>query len=123
MRRHSGARRQATAYVAGIGINVNQAAFPRRLAGIATSLRLASGRTHSREELLIHLLECVDSFTTMLVEGGQEPVLRAFSRASSYVTGKRVVVEQRGGTIAGVTDGLDPSGFLYVRQPMTAKEH
>jgi BirA family biotin operon repressor/biotin-[acetyl-CoA-carboxylase] ligase len=105
------------AYVAGIGINVNQTEFPEEIAAIATSLRAASGRTHSREQLLIHLLECVDSFTKMLVEGGREPVLRAFARASSYVKGKRVVVEQRGVTIAGTTDGLDPTGFLYVRQP------
>ncbi len=108
---------EGAAYVAGIGINVNQAEFPEDIAGIATSLRAASGRTHSREQLLIHLLECVDSFAKMLVKGGREPVLRAFSRASSYVKGKSVVVEQRGGTIAGITDGLDPMGFLYVRQP------
>lgn len=105
------------AYIAGIGINVNQSEFPEEIAGIATSLRAASGRTHSREQLLIHLLECVDSFAKMLAEGGREPVLSAFSLASSYVKGKRVIVEQRGGTIAGVTDGLDPAGFLYVCQP------
>lgn len=111
------AEAEGAAYVAGIGINVNQSEFPDDIAGIATSLRAASGRMHSREQVLIHLLECVDSFTKMLVEGGREPVLRAFSRASSYVKGKRVVVEQRGGAITGTTDGLDPMGFLCVRQP------
>ncbi len=105
------------AYVAGIGINVNQSEFPEEIAGTATSLRAATGRAHAREQLLIHLLECVDGFTKMLVEGGREPVLRAFARASSYVTGKRVTVEQRGSTITGITDGLDATGFLYVRRP------
>lgn len=105
-------------YIAGIGINVNQTEFPEDLAGTATSLRAASGRTHSREQLLIHLLESVDSFTKMLVEGGREPVLQAFSRASSYVKGKRVLVEHGApAAIEGITDGLDPRGFLYVRKP------
>ncbi|MGE5570190.1 MAG: biotin--[acetyl-CoA-carboxylase] ligase [Rhodospirillales bacterium] len=104
-------------YIAGIGINVNQTEFPEELAGTATSLRAVSGQTHSREQLLIHLLESVDSFTKMLVEGGREPVLEAFSRASSYVKGKRVLVEHGAAPVAGITDGLDPRGFLYVRRP------
>jgi BirA family transcriptional regulator, biotin operon repressor / biotin---[acetyl-CoA-carboxylase] ligase len=105
------------AFVAGIGINVNQESFPEEIAPIATSLRLAAGRTHSRELLLIRLLETIDSFTRMLAEGGKDPILKLFTRASSYVTGKRVIVEQGDRVIEGITDGLDASGFLYVRQP------
>lgn len=104
------------ALIAGIGINVNQTEFPEPIAGLATSLRMASGRAHSREELLIHLLDSVDSFTRMLAEGGREPILRMFARASSYVRGKRVIVEQGHARVEGVTEGLDPSGFLYVRR-------
>lgn len=52
----------------------------------------------------------------MLVDGGKAPVLRAFARASSYACGKRVIVEQGDATIQGTTDGLDPSGFLLLRQ-------
>jgi BirA family transcriptional regulator, biotin operon repressor / biotin---[acetyl-CoA-carboxylase] ligase len=105
------------AFIAGIGINVNHRAFPPELAAIATSLRLAAGRPLSREALLIHLLETVDSFTHMLAEGGTDPILGMFARASSYVAGKRVIVEQGGQVIEGVTEGLDASGFLYVRRP------
>lgn len=105
------------AFLAGIGINVNHASFPPDLADIATSLHLASGRPQSRESLLIHLLETVDGFTRMLAEGGREPVLRMFARASSYASGKRVVVDQGGAVLEGVTDGLDSSGFLRLRLP------
>jgi len=104
------------AFIAGIGINVNQTAFPPDIAGSATSLRLASGREHSREDLLENLLRSVDSFLKMLLEGGHESVVRMFSRASSYTFGKRVVVEQGGAVLEGVTDGLTPSGFLLLRQ-------
>jgi len=103
-------------FIAGIGINVNHSAFPEELAAAAMSLRLVSGITQSRERLLVNLLRAVDSFARMLVDGGKAPVLRAFARASSYACGKRVIVEQGDAAIQGTTDGLDPSGFLLLRQ-------
>jgi BirA family biotin operon repressor/biotin-[acetyl-CoA-carboxylase] ligase len=105
-----------TAFLVGIGVNVNQAAFPAELARSATSLRLVSGVEHSREALLEALLVSVDSFAKMLVEGGRDPVVLMFARASSYTFGKRVNVEQAGALIEGVTDGLTPSGFLLLRR-------
>jgi BirA family biotin operon repressor/biotin-[acetyl-CoA-carboxylase] ligase len=104
------------AFIAGIGINVNQPSFPDDVRDIATSLRLFSGAPHSRECLLIEVLGAVDRFARMLSEGGRDPVLRMFERASSYVRGKRVKVEHGDGIMEGVTDGLDDSGFLWVRR-------
>ncbi len=104
------------AFIAGIGINVNHACFPAELTAHAISLRMASGQSHSRERLLADLLPAVDSFARMLVEGGRAPVLRMFARASSYACGKRVVVEQGGVMLCGTTQGLDPAGFLTLRQ-------
>lgn len=106
---------EGPAFLAGIGINVNHTAFPPELVDLATSLRLASGRPQSRESLLIHLLETADGFVRMLEEGGREPVLRQFARASSTVCGRRVRVEQGGVSLEGVTEGLDSSGFLLLR--------
>lgn len=97
--------------VAGIGINVNHAAFPPELAGQATSLRQHTGNVHSREELLAALVACVDAFTRMLYDGGVAPVLEQFARRSSYARGKHVTVDG----FEGVTAGLDASGFLRVR--------
>ncbi len=104
------------AALAGIGINVNHPAFPEELAGLAVSLRMATGREHSREELLAELLPAVDRFAGMLAEGGVKPVLELFERRSSYARGKRVEVEQPGGLVAGVTAGLNPQGFLRLRR-------
>jgi len=42
--------------IVGIGLNVNQEKFPAELATSATSLRVASGHTQSRLELLVRLL-------------------------------------------------------------------
>ncbi len=104
-----------TAAVAGIGVNVNHPAFPPEIATEATSLRLASGRAQSREEILVALLPAIDSFCHMLAEGGPQPILELFARHSSYVRGKRVRVEQSGGTLTGTTAGLDANGFLKLR--------
>ncbi len=97
--------------IAGIGVNLNHRRFPPELAAVATSLRLATGREHSREDLLRHLLPAVDTYIKLVAEEGPDPILRLFSQASSYVYGRRVVA----GALEGVTDGLDASGFLWLR--------
>lgn len=111
-----------TAVVAGIGINVNHTSFPDRIAAASISLRMASGREHSRENLLVAVLGSIDGCCHVLVEQGREAILRMFAQASSYVSGKRVTVEQDGTMLRGVTAGLDPSGFLILRAD-DGKEH
>jgi BirA family biotin operon repressor/biotin-[acetyl-CoA-carboxylase] ligase len=104
------------AIIAGIGINVNQTAFPEELKPLATSLRIVSGMRHSREVLLEKLLESIDSFLETLVVDGKDAILRMFSEASSYVRGRLVVVDQGGAPVEGTTEGLDASGFLILRK-------
>ncbi|HSW50143.1 MAG TPA: hypothetical protein VLH09_08210, partial [Bryobacteraceae bacterium] len=70
------------AVIAGVGINVNQERFPGELAGTATSLRLVSGRPHSREDLLVRLLLSIDKFTALVREDGSERVIRLYSEAA-----------------------------------------
>jgi BirA family transcriptional regulator, biotin operon repressor / biotin---[acetyl-CoA-carboxylase] ligase len=106
---------EGSAIIAGIGINVNHSRFPVELGGIATSLRLTSGRVHSREGLLLELLPSIDRYCGLLERDGREPILEMFSRASSYVTGRRVHVDQAGSTLLGTTAGLNDSGFLILR--------
>jgi BirA family biotin operon repressor/biotin-[acetyl-CoA-carboxylase] ligase len=109
------AQLEGPAIIAGIGINVNHAAFPHELGAIATSLRMATGRVHSREQLLVELVLSVTNFCSLLEKEGREPVLEMFSRASSFVYGRRVYVDQGNAMLHGTTAGLDPSGFLMLR--------
>src|SRR5271166_4491122 len=83
---------EASAVIAGIGVNVNHTAFPPELQAQATSLRIASGRLQSREALLIELLPAVDIFCSTLIKEGKQAILEMFSHASSYVRGRRVSV-------------------------------
>lgn len=97
--------------IAGIGINVNHARFPAELAPVATSLRLVTGLEYSRELMLANLLDAVETYCEVLESEGSEVILRLFAQASSYVSGRRVLVDD----VVGITDGLDPSGFLWIR--------
>jgi BirA family biotin operon repressor/biotin-[acetyl-CoA-carboxylase] ligase len=98
--------------IAGIGINVNQTEFPDDVAGLATSLRLHSGRVLPREEILLALLPAVDA----MIAQEKAAILQSFTHLSSYASGKRVEVEMPEGLIHGTTAGLDPDGFLTVRR-------
>jgi BirA family biotin operon repressor/biotin-[acetyl-CoA-carboxylase] ligase len=102
--------------LAGIGINVNHTAFPDDIAAIATSLRQATARENSREDLMHAVLDRIDEQLETLMHDGKESVLRAFTEASSYVRGRRVVVDQGDESVIGTTDGLNSQGFLWVRE-------
>jgi len=109
------AQLEGDAIVAGIGINVSQTAFPPGLDTPATSLGLEGARVE-REQLLIALADSVDRCCQVLAEQGAGAILRIFTAVSSYASGRRVHVEQANGIIEGVTEGLDESGFLRIRQ-------
>jgi BirA family biotin operon repressor/biotin-[acetyl-CoA-carboxylase] ligase len=109
------AQLEGPAIVTGIGINVNQTAFPRQIEALATSLRMAGKRGVSREDLLVALVHAVDGCCRILTEQCSDAILQMFTRASSYAEGRRVRFEKDGAVIEGVTCGLDRSGFLVVR--------
>jgi BirA family transcriptional regulator, biotin operon repressor / biotin---[acetyl-CoA-carboxylase] ligase len=101
--------------VVGIGINVNQASFPKELS--ATSLRLATGTEWSRVELVAALLKSLDCEYRQLVEdpAARTSILRRFAENSSWVQEKKVRIEENGSAFEGTTEGLDERGFLRVR--------
>jgi BirA family biotin operon repressor/biotin-[acetyl-CoA-carboxylase] ligase len=110
--------------VVGIGINVNHQSFPPDLQETATSLRLETGRAWPRLDLIGALIRAFDrEYRALLRAMGSpirtpalrfEPIMRRVESRSSYATGKLVEVSEDGG-YTGVTDGLDPRGFLRVR--------
>ncbi|HEY1242095.1 MAG TPA: biotin--[acetyl-CoA-carboxylase] ligase [Bryobacteraceae bacterium] len=98
--------------IGGIGINVNQTAFPSSLAHEATSLRLQAGSEFSRTAILMSLVRAIETFQSF----DKESILRLFTQASSYAAGRRVTVAQPEGKVEGVTAGLDASGYLVLRR-------
>jgi len=100
----------------GIGINLNHAAFPPDLKRVATSLYLESERQNPREPLLIALLQRL-YWELREMDGTRSDLLKRFSEASSWVSGKRVTVGEDGG-YTGWTRGLDGQGFLLVEDDL-----
>ncbi len=102
--------------VVGIGINVNQAAFPAELDQTATSLRMTTGTEWSRVELCAALLKSLErEYRAMLADSeAHGEILCRFQENSSSARGRKVRIEENGG-FEGTTEGLDPRGFLRVR--------
>ncbi|MCS7025743.1 MAG: biotin--[acetyl-CoA-carboxylase] ligase [Bryobacteraceae bacterium] len=101
--------------ICGLGLNVNHTAFPEELASIATSLRLETGREFAFEPLFIDLILSIDRHLEILTTQGKEAILRLFTQASSYVVGRRVVIDQGETALRGTTAGLDENGFLILQ--------
>lgn len=97
------AQAEGSNVIAGIGINVSQREFPEGLDTPATSLAL-EGIEISREDLLVSLVPRIDEW----VARPADTILKAFD---PYARGQRV----RAGEVTGITAGLDPNGFLRVR--------
>jgi BirA family transcriptional regulator, biotin operon repressor / biotin---[acetyl-CoA-carboxylase] ligase len=102
--------------VVGIGINVNQTEFPGGLQETATSLRIETGSKWSRVEMGAALLKSLDRQYQNLIANpdAHDDILKRFEEQSSMLRGKAVRVEENGG-FEGITEGLDPRGFLQVR--------
>ena len=102
--------------VVGIGLNANQTSFPGDLEQTATSLCRATGTEWSRVELCAALLKSLDREYKELLANpeAQAEILRRFEEHSSSARGRHVRIEENGG-FEGVTEGLDPRGFLRVR--------
>ena len=100
--------------VIGIGINVNQLKMPPELQQIATSMRIETGRAHSRLELLIRLLRNLDRYYNLFLSEGSAPILRRFAEVSSYYRGKHVRITTARESFTGTTAGLETSGVLRV---------
>jgi BirA family biotin operon repressor/biotin-[acetyl-CoA-carboxylase] ligase len=101
------AQAEESAIIAGIGINVSQRTFPENLDTPATSL-LLEGTETTREALLVSLVEETDNLLSLT----SAEIIARFTQASTYARGRRI----RAGSVEGVTCGLDPAGFLRVRE-------
>ena len=80
--------------VVGVGINVNQASFPKELA--ATSLRLVTGSEWSRVELVAALLKSLDREYRQLLEGSGSAGVDSSALCREFLLGARQERSHRG---------------------------
>jgi len=102
--------------VVGIGVNVNHSALPPEIAGIATSLRMVTGKTYSRLQVLVRLLRKLEGYYNLFLTEGPAPIVKRFNEVSSFARGKRVRITTPLGSYLARTQGLEPHGLLRVRR-------
>jgi BirA family biotin operon repressor/biotin-[acetyl-CoA-carboxylase] ligase len=109
--------------VIGVGLNVNGEAshFPESLRRGATSLRLATGKSFRRAEILARFLDRFAESYRDFLSGGLAPLLPEWNRRS-LLSGKRVVVRCREGDMRGLAAGVDEAGMLLFRQDGVGRE-
>ena len=103
------------AVILGIGVNLDDRAFPPELKETAASVASQTGRAPDREALLQSLVRAVSArYAALRAAGGGPETIREWSRHSTYASGCRVRVALAAETFDGRTRGLEPDGALRV---------
>ena len=102
--------------VIGLGINVNQRAFPPEIADIATSIVLEHGFNPNPGELSQSLAKAILSNYEVYLCNGFEEIL---SRWHKYMwgCGRQVSILTEGQTLHGAIMGVDSTGALLLKDP------
>jgi BirA family biotin operon repressor/biotin-[acetyl-CoA-carboxylase] ligase len=101
--------------IVGIGVNLNQRAFPPPLDTTATSLLIESGAAMGAATFRDLLLERFSEWYDCWREEGREQILTRWTALSSYATGREVSVKLESESLTGITEGLNRDGALLVR--------
>ncbi|HEY0377257.1 MAG TPA: biotin--[acetyl-CoA-carboxylase] ligase [Pyrinomonadaceae bacterium] len=103
------------AVILGVGVNLDDRAFPPELKETATSVASLTGSAPDAEALLPSLLGALSHrYAELQAENGRQEIIDAWSRRSSYADGRRVRVSLPAETFDGLTRGLEPDGALRV---------
>jgi BirA family biotin operon repressor/biotin-[acetyl-CoA-carboxylase] ligase len=103
------------AVVVGIGVNLNNRAFPPEILETATSVEEQTGSAPDVERLLASLTRSLARhYETLQSAGGAAETVREWELYSSFARGRRVRVALAEETFEGTTRGLEPDGALRV---------
>lgn len=103
------------AVVLGIGINLNNRAFPPEILASATSVEEQTGRAPDAEQILSALTrQLARRYEELHTREGARGILREWEARSSYAHGRRVRVALAGEAFEGATRGLADDGALRV---------
>lgn len=102
--------------VVGVGININhrQSDFPPELSSLATSLHIATGKTHSRPQVLAEFLYHLESEYSRYIIDGLAPVQERLRRLSSLI-GRHIKLASGRHVIEAEVLDIDTDGRLVIR--------
>ncbi|NTW48320.1 MAG: biotin--[acetyl-CoA-carboxylase] ligase [Chlorobiales bacterium] len=99
--------------ILGIGVNVNQAAFPEEIMNQATSLRLSAGQSFSRAEVMEELSKKLDIWYLAFCKGAFDAILDGW-RSYADMLGKEISFLYNGERLNGTAQDIDEQGCLIV---------
>ena len=102
--------------IVGIGVNVNETAFPPELARQATSLKLLRGATQDKDAVLRDVLRALEQLYAGWRRDGFAPLLERFA-ARDFLFGRPVSVVQTDfdpSPVSGTARGIRDDGALWV---------
>lgn len=117
-----GTENSQVSYVAvGVGINVNTLQFPEEIAYKASSLRLETGRTIHRGELLAEILNEFEPLLSRYFSKDTGEIMSEY-RSLCVTIGRNVSAQRAGGELTGIAVDITESGELAVRTPEGSTE-
>ncbi|MZG31402.1 MAG: biotin--[acetyl-CoA-carboxylase] ligase [Nitrospinae bacterium] len=102
------------AVIVGIGINMNQTQFPSDIQDIATSMKMETGNSINRADLILSLLKNLDCGYEEYLNGNKQSLLQKWT-SNTDMFGKTVTVHQKGVSITGIAMSLDSDGRLILQ--------
>jgi len=90
-------------FVIGVGLDVNRTVFAPELAEAATSLRLASNHSLTRETVLANVLSAIEARVDQLHAGQRDALKRDLTSHLAWI-GQQVLIDQHQGTLVGIDD-------------------
>lgn len=103
------------ACVVGIGINLDNRAFPPELQETATSIEAHTGSAPQAEQLLTSLVKSLaHRYAQLQEQDGAARIVFEWEARSSFARGRRIRVRLAEDWFDGTTRGLEPDGALRV---------
>lgn len=100
--------------IIGIGMNVNQQAFPAELEDIATSLAIEKGETISRAKLVQAILKNIEIYYKEYVENGFASIKQKWESFAVSI-GRHITARTVNGSIRGKAIGITEEGVLKLQ--------
>lgn len=104
---------QIHSVIVGIGINVNQEAFPNELVAIATSLKSAKGSEINRAQLMQSILVEFEELYHTFLEHGFQPIKELWETYAVTI-GRNIIARTFHGSISGFAKGITDDGVLLL---------
>ncbi len=106
--------------IVGIGVNINMTDQDMdeemgKVAEIATSLRIVTGREIDRVNMIVNLIEEIEHWYNRYLENGKPPIVKEWMERWGAIN-RRVLVKFNGKEIVGVAIGIEENGYLMIKK-------